>query len=497
MPDDFMPNHERDDERTTPNNRPVDSTTGDSVFDETHRTNDKKWARPQNSPASGASSGAMARPTQAAPTQSTLPTAPAPYYPSAPSMPSAPAPSVGFPSPGTAPTAPVYGGLTVTPAPPPPPGLRDSAARDRIRRRQVRGRGNRGGEWAWVVIAAALLGAVITLSLGVFVFLRTSEDEPEVLATAVAVLPTPVDARSEFRDLSSVVSTGDQLLLDDGRSIVLEPWNGNSRFTVLLMGLDRRPSETGLIYRTDTMLLVSIDPATDTIGILSIPRDLYVEVPGYGSYQRVNSPMVLGELQQPGNGPRLAMQTVQYNLGMRVHDYVVVDFRAVITIVDAIGGIDVDVPYNINDPQYPNMYYGYDPLYIEAGPHHFNGYEALRYARTRHAASDFQRAQRQQQVLFAIRDRVLDLDMLPGLIVQAPSMLSNLSENVYTGLSLDQMIQLAVYLKDIPPENIHTGVITERYVIGWSTAEGASVLIPNRDRIGSLMVEVFGPSYSE
>ncbi len=394
---------------------------------------------------------------------------------------------------GTPAVSPSYYPGNLPPLPPPPPLVRESAARERMRRRRVKAR--RGGEWAWVIIACAMLGVVITISMSVFLLLRTSQDKPEVIATAAAVLPTPVDVRGDFNNLDS--GTGQEITLDDGRSIILQPWNGTSRFTVLMMGLDRRPDETGLAYRTDTMMLLSIDPINKTVGILSLPRDLYVEVPGYRSLQRINSAMVLGELQQPGYGPTLAMQTAQYNFGIHVHDYLAVDFDAFITFVDAIGGIDVNVPYTINDPQYPNMYYGYDPFYLVAGDHHLDGATALKFARSRHQTSDFERAQRQQQVLYAIRDRILDLEMLPQLIVQGPSLTANLSENVYTGLTLDQMIQLAWYLKDIQTENIHTGVVDQRYTIGYQTPEGAAVEIPDRARIGGLMVEVFGPNYSE
>ncbi len=378
--------------------------------------------------------------------------------------------------------------------PPPPPLVRESAARERMRRRRVQERRG-GGEWAWVIIAGAMLSVVIIISMSVFLLLRSAQEEQEFIPTAAAVLPTPVDVRSDFSDLST--GDGQEVILDDGRSIVLQPWNGTSRFTVLMMGLDRRPNETGVAYRTDTMMLLSLDPTTQTVGILSIPRDLYVEVPGYSALQRINSAMVLGELQRPGYGPSLTMQTAQYNFGIRVHDYLAVDFRAFITVVDAVGGIDVNVPYAINDPQYPNMYYGYEAFYLPAGFHHLDGATALKFARTRHQSSDFDRAQRQQQVLYAIRDRILDLEMLPQLIVQSPTIMSQLSENAYTGLTIDQMIQLAWYLKDIPTENIHTGVVDQNYTIGWQTPDGAAVEIPDRASIGSLMVEVFGPNYSE
>jgi LCP family protein required for cell wall assembly len=377
--------------------------------------------------------------------------------------------------------------------PPPPPLSRESAARVRMRRRRVQ---TRGGEWAWVIIAFALFGVVVTVSLTLFIMLKASQDKPAaVIPTAIVDLPTPVDVRSSAA-IGGVVS-GQQLTLNDGRSITLTPWDGKSRFTMIMVGLDRRPNETGLAYRTDTMMLISIDPGTKSLGVLSIPRDLFVSVPGYSELQRINSPMVLGELRQVGYGPQLMMQTVQYNLGIRVHDYVAVDFDTFITLVDAIGGIDVDVPTTINDPLYPNMNYGYEPFTITAGPHHLDGATALKYARTRHGDSDFQRAQRQQQVMYAIRDRVLNLNLLPQLIIQSPTLWNKLSQNVSTGLSLDQIIQLALYLKDIPGGNIHTGVIDQQYTIPWTTSQGAQVLVPDRAKLGPLMVKVFGANYSE
>lgn len=380
-----------------------------------------------------------------------------------------------------------------TPIPPPPTLAheRDSAARDRRRQRRIRSR--RGGEWAWVVVAIAMLGVVIVVSMSISLVLRVSQTEQEVIPTAVAVLPTPVDARNDLTTLAG----SEQIVLNDGRSFVLTPWNGTSRFTVLVMGLDRRPGETGLAYRTDTMMLVSLDPATQSIGILSIPRDLYVEVPGYNQLQRVNTPMVLGELRQPNYGPQLAMQTVQYNLGIRVHDYVAVDFNSFIKFVDAIGGLQIDIPYSISDPLYPDMNYGYDPFYIRAGLQTLDGRTALKYARTRHGDNDFQRAQRQQLVLYAIRDQIMNPERLPQLIVQSPSLWAALQGGIYTGLTLDQVIQLGLYLKDIPQENIHTGVVNESYTVNYTTPGGAQVLVPDRARLGTLMVQVFGSNYSE
>jgi polyisoprenyl-teichoic acid--peptidoglycan teichoic acid transferase len=249
-------------------------------------------------------------------------------------------------------------------------------------------------------------------------------------------------------------------------------------------------------------MLVSFDPKTNSVGILSIPRDLYVEVPAdtvtgrYYGLQKVNSAYVLGELARPGYGAELAMQTVQYNLGIRVHDYVVFEFQTVIDVVNAVGGIDIDVKSPISDAQYPDMYYGYDPLYIPAGRIHMNGELALKYGRSRHGSSDIDRAQRQQEVIMAVRDRILSYNMIPQLLVQAPNLWGSLSRHVKSGLSFEQMVQLLLYAKDIKPENIRRGVIDFKYVQGvmWN---GASVLVPNRAAIGPLLVEVFGENYNE
>jgi polyisoprenyl-teichoic acid--peptidoglycan teichoic acid transferase len=422
---------------------------------------------------------------------------PEPNNSSRPPVRAAPASSASVPSAPRASTGSYYAPGLI---PPPPPAVnRESSARERMRRRRVQGKRS-GGEWAWVVIAGALLGVVIIISMGITLLVRASQNVPELLPTSAVQLPTPVNARLDFSALSMTqvpVDTGQQLTLSDGRSITIEPWNGTSRFTVLMMGLDRRPGETGLGFRTDTMMLISLDPATKSVGILSIPRDLYVDVPGYSELQRVNSPMVFGELQRPGYGPLLTMQTVQYNLGMRVNDYVAVDFNAFITLVDDIGGVDINVPYNISDPSYPDMYYGYDPLYISAGMQHMDGATALKFARTRHASSDFQRAERQQQVMMAVRDKILSLNMLPQLIIQTPSLFGQMSQDVYTGLNVDQLIQLAWYLKDVPKENIHTGVISNQYIMNYTTSQGAQVLIPNRSMLGELLINVFGSNYSE
>jgi polyisoprenyl-teichoic acid--peptidoglycan teichoic acid transferase len=376
--------------------------------------------------------------------------------------------------------------------PPPPPDMLRSAPRERALKRRSSSK-NSVADWAWVVIAGALFAVVLVVSFGALVYVQANQAGVVAIPTAEIVLPTPVVVQNDY----SNVLVDDTLVMQDGTSIELVPWDGQSRFTMVMAGLDRRPGETGLAYRTDTMMIVSIDPSTNSIGILSLPRDTYVVIRGYASRQRINSALVFGELERVPNGPNLMMETVQNNFGIRVNDYLAVDFQAFIDVVDAIGGIDVTIDYTINDNQYPSMNYGYDPFYLAAGTHHLMGYDALRFARTRHGDSDISRAERQQQAIFAVRDRILDADMVPTLLAQSPTLWTSWQDNVYTGLSFEQMIQLALYVKDVPRENIKTGVVDYRYLQSWSTPEGASVLIPNNSRLPELMIEVFGENYNQ
>ncbi len=376
---------------------------------------------------------------------------------------------------------------------PPPP--KASLVRERSLRRNARG-GRRGSEWAWVVIAGGMIAVFGLVILGMLVLVRLPHVSQEVIPTAdlSTRLPTPVDARTEYIDDGRVVGV-DVLPLQDGSLIELVPWDGDSRFTVIVGGLDRRPEETGLAYRTDSLMLVSINPGTKHIGVLSIPRDLLVKVPGFANRLKINTALPVGESQRYEYGPLLLQQTVQWNFGIRVHNYVLMDFQALIDIVDIIGGIEISIDYTINDPKYPDMNYGYDPLLITAGTHTLGGYDALRFARTRHGNNDMRRAERQQQVLYAIRDRVLNFEMIPKLIIQAPQLWNTLSENLYTKLELGEIIQLALFVKDIDLDNITTGVMDYNYVEDYTTEEGLFALVPIQAKLHGLMGSVFGEGW--
>jgi len=271
-----------------------------------------------------------------------------------------------------------------------------------------------------------------------------------------------------------------------------EPWVGDERVNILLMGIDRRPGEA-FISRTDSMMVVSVDPKTETVSILSIPRDLYVVIPGQGR-DRINTAFVYGAVGgSPEGGASLAMQTVAYNLGVPIDHYVMVDFSAVTKGIDTLGGIDLYVPQAINDPTYPDMNYGFDPLYIPAGTQHLDGEMALKYARTRHVDNDFGRAGRQQQVILAARDKALSLG-IGGLLAKAPALYRQLESGVRTDLSLDQLVALAQTVSGIPRDSIRSEVLDYDYVSSYLTEAGSQVLVLNNEMASALIQELF---YSE
>jgi len=271
---------------------------------------------------------------------------------------------------------------------------------------------------------------------------------------------------------------------------LLPTWAGTDRVTVLVLGIDERSQESGP-WRTDTMMLLTLDPISRQAGTLSIPRDLWVPIPGY-SDGRINTAHFLGDLYNyPGGGSALAAETVEYNLGIPIDYTVRVNFQAFVLMVDQIGGIDVYVETMIDDPLYPDYNYGYDPLHIEAGWHHFDGEMALKYARTRHTSSDFDRAQRQQQVTMAILDRVTSYELLPELARAAPELHKTLSSAVLTDMALDQMLALGNLAIDVDREAIRFGVIDETCTQPWVTPEGGQVLVPLRDCMRGLRDYVF------
>ncbi len=261
--------------------------------------------------------------------------------------------------------------------------------------------------------------------------------------------------------------------------------------TVLLLGTDRRSTDSSS-DNTDTLMLFHLDPNGRRIAILSIPRDLYVEIPDHGQ-GRINTAYAWGEQDGTG-GLALARQTISTTLGIPVQHAVLLDFHAFVTLIDAIGGVDVDVPYTISDPTYPDSGIGYDPFYLPAGQHHLEGATALKYARTRATpGGDFDRTARQQQLVLAVRDRVTRLDLMPGLIAQSPQLWAVLQTALETDLTLGEIVDLAIIASRTPADQIVTAGIDQTCTHFWTTPGGAQVLILDQAAIEALLTDLFAP----
>jgi LCP family protein required for cell wall assembly len=271
----------------------------------------------------------------------------------------------------------------------------------------------------------------------------------------------------------------------------LTPWDGVGRVTVLLLGLDYRDWQANEKYsRSDTMILLTLDPLNKTAGILSIPRDMWVAIPGF-DHGKINTAYYLGDAYHlPGGGPGLAVKTVEQFLGVPINYYAQIDFDAFVQFIDELGGVKIDVPEKITIDLLGSG--SKTKKTLQPGVQVLPGQWALAYARNRYTQNgDFDRARRQQQVIMGIRDRVLSLNMLPTLISKAPTLYQQLSSGIHTNLSLDDAVKLALLAKDIPKDHIKQGVFDQNYVFyGWSP-DNLSILLPIPDKIHLLRDEIF------
>lgn len=267
------------------------------------------------------------------------------------------------------------------------------------------------------------------------------------------------------------------------------PWDGASRVTMLVMGLDLRDWEAGQgAPRTDTMMLLTIDPASKTAGMLSLPRDLWVDIPGYG-HGKINTAYQLGEGSQlPGGGPGMAVRTVEEFLGIEINYYAIVDFNAFVTFIDLIGGVEVNVPETIRvdiigRPQ---------PIRIRAGQQTLPGEYALAYARARNSENgDFDRALRQQLVILGIRQRVVEY---PREIVfeKGPEIWNIIIQGVKTNITFNEALRLGLLAMQIDLQHIKRGVIAPPDMVTFDTSpDGLQILKPITQNIRILRDEIF------
>lgn len=245
---------------------------------------------------------------------------------------------------------------------------------------------------------------------------------------------------------------------------------------VLIVGMDSRGNE-GAVARTDSIMVVNLNADKVSTSILSIPRGLFVNVPNYGS-QMINTANFLGEANQSGTGMSLLSQTIQQNFNIQVDRYVRMDFAGFEALVDAVGGVDINVPYVVEDYNYPTADYGTIHIRFEPGWQYMDGERALIYARTRHGDDDYRRAERQQQVATAFVSRAANP-------LTWASLLAALNRSVETNLSIWDMMTIA------PTSILGIGradqlVINRDYILA-----GANGPIPDYTRIAPFITENF------
>lgn len=263
--------------------------------------------------------------------------------------------------------------------------------------------------------------------------------------------------------------------------------------TFLLIGSDKRP---GGSYRTDTMVIAILRPKDDQVSLISIPRDLWVYIPGW-EMQRVNTAYMHGEITKyPGGGPQLLKDTIEYNLGLHIDHTAMVEFDGFRRIVDTLGGIDVPVAcaytdWRLIDPSYDpeneNNWYLYT-----AGPGmlHMDGDLALWYARSRSKSNDFDRGRRQQEVLRAIYARAMSGDTLTKI----PQLYNDLNALVATDLGLSDILKLAALAPGFSNADFRSYYIRPPTVSSWITPGGAYVLLPDQSALQGLITQALTAS---
>ncbi len=268
------------------------------------------------------------------------------------------------------------------------------------------------------------------------------------------------------------------------------------RINILVMGTDKRENDNDHTARSDTLLLVNLDTISRTVRIMTIPRDLVVDIPGYGR-NKVNAAYLMGEYYQlPGGGQALAVRTISEFFDVPIDYYVTINFQGFQKLVDTLGGIYVNVPYEIDDRMYPSDDEG-DPfgirhVHFDPGWQHMDGKTALRYARTRHADNDFMRSKRQLQVIMAMREKAMSVDLLPSL----PSIVNQLGGMLQTNIPFDKQMSLAQIAYGMEASQIMTSTIDNRMVGVMWLPDGSEGLRLDWKEARPMLNEFFGWSLS-
>jgi LCP family protein required for cell wall assembly len=258
---------------------------------------------------------------------------------------------------------------------------------------------------------------------------------------------------------------------------------------ILLLGSDRRQTT----FRTDTILILSLIPSKRAAVLISVPRDLYLYLPGVTT-QRINAAVMYGDIYgYPGGGWQLLNDTILYNLGIQIHHHALVEMQGFSDIVDTLGGVDVHVAceytdWRLRSPRLdPEDADNWSLFTAPAGVVHMDGDYALWYARARKKSSDLDRARRQQEVLRAMYRQILRLDLIPKI----PDLYDDLTKVVATDLNLLDLLRLAPLTARIKLSQVRSRFIGSRLLLGWKTPDGAQVYLPRRSALRDFLQQAY------
>jgi len=272
----------------------------------------------------------------------------------------------------------------------------------------------------------------------------------------------------------------------------------DERLNILVVGIDKTPWRTATL--TDSMMVVSIDPVGETVSIVSLPRDIVKTPLGDGDTYapKINSLMAYADAHPakfPQGGMRALEDAVGALLGIPIHYYAKIDFFGFTKLVNAVGGVDINVKKGFYDPKYDGIGVNMNNKLgwgVTAGLHHFNGWQALAYARSRYAPgeTDFTRAARQQEVLLAIRARLMEDG---SLLANLPSLLSAFGGLVTTDLPTDRLPDLAAIADNMGPNSIYRMVLGHPLVGGHKDPVYGSVQVPDLPAIRAAIAAIMPP----
>ncbi len=348
----------------------------------------------------------------------------------------------------------------------------------------------------------------LALAVGLFIFTRsfitcwqftTLDGVPPASCNASSGLPSFV-----LNAKGTPINPATPTAAISAPAVQAPTWDGGSRVNIVFFGLRGGGGDISgpdCPDCTDTIILFTVDPVSKTAAMISIPRDMWVNIPGFG-FSRINTAWTDGEAYKlPGGGPGLGMKTVSQFIGVPIQYYAQVDFGTFVSFINTIGGVDIRTYETLRlDP----LGTGKDKFILTCcGMRHLDGPLALAYARCRDQdqcgakGGDLDRSKRQQQIILAIRDKVLDPANFPTLIAKAPWFYTTFGGGIHTNMSLDDAIKLAYLMKDIPLSQIKNIVFDySDMTIANTTLAGqaASVFKPIPDKIELIRDQVFTTS---